>query len=713
MSRGGGTRSVSQRQSANRGAERRVKRREMVSKQQGSPDVPRDPTESELMFAVESLYHDELRPYGRILRKRLVEMAEQHGLEAPHADLIRLRSQCSACSWLQIESEDSVEWSATIIGRPANFVDIYDPADNYSEAFWAEAATFFEKSNFDGMNYPGGRYVCAQGLTSLGCPVLRGFSLGRICHFVQLAMTTRKILGYCNGAIVPYARSETMVKERCAEQQKVCKSAKVPPLTSWNVFRACLRELLDRQPEGVPVSNIKRLFKSQFQVDLSETVFGHATVCELFRDARLKGICSIQFLGNGYMVFPAVPEVIDCSAVDEVHKADDSENHDVQAIGKTRQLRFGAMNQSEQELPPQAVSELCRPQVPGAAVSFAKSASLSAFASSAEPLRPPKDPSVLDLSSLDVFARNEGRAREATDATWHLTLQALGLPGSSESACQAVRQKCGTGGKVSLGLQNQLYWAEGVERRQVATTTIDRDKGLVDDGLVKRPVGNAICINQCASGSLPPTPPALFAPTPSPLLCEDSSDFTYFSWGSSIDVAACSPLGTFGSRDMINNSTDAGYLGDSSTASSTPLSAVEHTSSSFNFGPLGWQNQPPCSGDNLVEEQFTDAVDVKTYEAGSLPPTPVTSVPPTPSPVLCNNAFEFSYFSWGSSIDQGSAACSPFGTFGSNDVVAPSTDAGSSGGSWSGPSTPRLIADRSQFSATTKRQGLAQSRSSF
>eukprot|EP00927_Polykrikos_kofoidii_P054870 TRINITY_DN49220_c0_g1_i1.p1 TRINITY_DN49220_c0_g1~~TRINITY_DN49220_c0_g1_i1.p1 ORF type:complete len:303 (+),score=40.53 TRINITY_DN49220_c0_g1_i1:83-991(+) len=286
------------------------KNRERRTKRQGC-----DPSEVELMSAVESLYRDELRPYGRILRKRLAELAEQQGLQAPTADVSRLCIQCSACPRLEVDIEDGLEWSATVIGYPANFVDIYDAEDIYPEWFWNEARNYFESTQVDDMSYPGGRYACAQGLVSLDPPFLSGYSLGRVCHFVQLAMTQRKILGYCNGAIVPYARSETMLKERCAQQQMLYYS-KLPPLPSWNVFQSCLCELLRGLPEGIPLSNVKRLFRKQYQAALSETVLGHATLSELFRDERLKKVCAVQLLKHGYHVFPLSPEGKKYSDVD-------------------------------------------------------------------------------------------------------------------------------------------------------------------------------------------------------------------------------------------------------------------------------------------------------------------------------------------------------------------------------------------------------------
>merc|ERR1740138_554608 len=87
---------------------------------------------------------------------------------------------------------------------------------------WAAAAMYFQALSGDEMQLPGGRYSCAQALLARDLPFLRGRSLGQVCHIVQLAISQKKILGYLNGAVVPYVRSQSMVKEQCAQFQTPC-----------------------------------------------------------------------------------------------------------------------------------------------------------------------------------------------------------------------------------------------------------------------------------------------------------------------------------------------------------------------------------------------------------------------------------------------------------------------------------------------------------
>merc|ERR1719174_427825 len=87
---------------------------------------------------------------------------------------------------------------------------------------WGAAAAYFQLLSGDNMYLPGGRYSCAQELQARDLAFLQGCSLGRVCHIVQLAISQKKLLGYLNGAVVPYAFSQSMVKEQCAQLNTVC-----------------------------------------------------------------------------------------------------------------------------------------------------------------------------------------------------------------------------------------------------------------------------------------------------------------------------------------------------------------------------------------------------------------------------------------------------------------------------------------------------------
>lgn len=268
----------------------------------------------EVLAAVETLYLDELQPYGRILRKRLAERSEKAGQASADVDMKRLRQVCEACPWLCVQVEEGGDWSVLSRSRQPAFVDVYSPQDPYPQELWQAASIYFEGVEDANMMLPGGRYSCAQALISRGLPFLSGRTLGQVCHIVQLAISQKKILGYLNGAVVPYGRSQSMIKERCAEKQKACASAArgsgCSGLADWEAVVKGLKEILDGFTPGtthIPLSNIKRLFRSRFNLELSETSLGHAKLSELLQDSRLRTVCSVRLQGHGYVVSPAPP----------------------------------------------------------------------------------------------------------------------------------------------------------------------------------------------------------------------------------------------------------------------------------------------------------------------------------------------------------------------------------------------------------------------
>lgn len=268
------------------------------------------PSEKDLLLAVRSLYADALRPYGRILRKRLAEDAARQGRSDKEMDLGLLRGLCENCACFLLRDEPGGEWCVLLLGEEPRFVDIYSDDDPYPESLWSRFEDHLQQLDSEGTRLPGGRFSCAQRLKDSNLPFLSDCSLGAICHIVQLSLTRRKLLGYRSGEIVPYGRSQTMVKDDAAAQQSFCigKESTSRPVATWEQVRDYVQQVLS-SAEGdgaVPLSNIKRLIRSRFNAELSETALGHAKLSDLLRDERLQDVCLVSLLEAGYFVLPAV-----------------------------------------------------------------------------------------------------------------------------------------------------------------------------------------------------------------------------------------------------------------------------------------------------------------------------------------------------------------------------------------------------------------------
>jgi len=233
----------------------------------------------------------------------------------PRIDTAHVRWVCEQCDSIQVVLEEGTEFSALLAGREVTFVDPCSAADPFSESFWSEVATFFQSSANSDMVLPGGRYACARALVAADLPILAGRSLGEVCHFVQLAVSSRQVLGYLHGQVVPYDRSEAVVKQRRATLQQPAWELKKDalPVANLEQARVCLQAILAAPLGGVatniPLPNVKRLFRSRFSLELSETTFGHCRLCDLLQDERFRDICALRLQGTSYVIMrPATEE---------------------------------------------------------------------------------------------------------------------------------------------------------------------------------------------------------------------------------------------------------------------------------------------------------------------------------------------------------------------------------------------------------------------
>lgn len=267
-----------------------------------------------VLKVVAGLYEDQLKPYGRLLRKRLVERGDVQ-LSSNDAGLAHLRSVCARSSKLHIQPAQGGEWIALFVDATADFVDVYCPEDRYPAALWRAAARYFESLDDADAKLPGGRFSCAECLLARQLPFLEGYSLGKVSHIVQLAISQKKILGYGNGCIVPYERSQSRLKEQAAQQRILFASdedAQELPSASWAEVLVHMTEILGLQAGGVgeqvPLSSVKRIFRVQHRLELSETALGHAKLSELLQDPKLGGICTVRLLDTGYFVIPLLKD---------------------------------------------------------------------------------------------------------------------------------------------------------------------------------------------------------------------------------------------------------------------------------------------------------------------------------------------------------------------------------------------------------------------
>lgn len=244
--------------------------------------------------AVNSLYDDDLRPNLGLVRRRLKEL---YDVLVPITDLRKLIQSLVKAEVLVVQG-DPQEPVLTLTARPAgSFIDPMDPHEPYDAGIFQRLQVLMDAvaaSDRDRL-YKGGRYGMAQQLRSVEMQELQVFSLGQVCHIVQLAIGKR-IVGYRKGgALVPYQLSDSCLKN--AADAGDASSIDLPvPIKSVAELRAVLL-VLWMDPEnrqGLPLSLVKDRIEQATKRALSEHALGFAKLSHLFSTAELEGCCELR-----------------------------------------------------------------------------------------------------------------------------------------------------------------------------------------------------------------------------------------------------------------------------------------------------------------------------------------------------------------------------------------------------------------------------------
>merc|ERR1719221_2033617 len=82
-------------------------------------------------------------------------------------------------------------------------------------------------------------------------------------------------------------------------------------LATWEMLRDFLQQALGSFAEdaSIPLSNLKRLFRSKHHAELSETALGYTKLSELLQDPRVRDVCSVRLQSHSYAIFPPMEPV--------------------------------------------------------------------------------------------------------------------------------------------------------------------------------------------------------------------------------------------------------------------------------------------------------------------------------------------------------------------------------------------------------------------
>jgi hypothetical protein len=247
-----------------------------------------------VLKAVNSLYDDELRPNLGLVRRRLKEL---YDVLVPITELRKLIHSLVKAKILSVQG-DPQEPVLAVRSRPVgSFVDPMDPDVPYDTAIFQRMQVLMDAvaASDPQRLYKGGRYGMAQQLRSMEMPELQDFSLGQVCHIVQLAIS-KKIVGYKKGgALVPYKLSDSCVKNS-AESSDSNSVDLLPTIKSVAELRTVLM-VLWMNPEhhaGLQLSLVKDKIEQTAKRTLSEHQLGFSKLSHLFSMAELEGCCELR-----------------------------------------------------------------------------------------------------------------------------------------------------------------------------------------------------------------------------------------------------------------------------------------------------------------------------------------------------------------------------------------------------------------------------------
>jgi len=193
-----------------------------------------------------------------------------------------------------VEPPDSKKLNfCAVLERPpadfCGFVSEEDVSETLEARVWEEVKRCLASGGWHKADNPSHKYYVVASWLQDESELLGNLSFGRVLSIVRSSAQNMQLLGHREGLLVPYELSEEHERKMNACTGK---PTAVNPdeqyVQTWEELQDCLRRLLTEQKdETLEVSKVKSLFRSCFQRELSETVFGHQCLSKLLADPKM------------------------------------------------------------------------------------------------------------------------------------------------------------------------------------------------------------------------------------------------------------------------------------------------------------------------------------------------------------------------------------------------------------------------------------------
>eukprot|EP00929_Paragymnodinium_shiwhaense_P064801 TRINITY_DN32509_c0_g1_i1.p2 TRINITY_DN32509_c0_g1~~TRINITY_DN32509_c0_g1_i1.p2 ORF type:complete len:354 (+),score=90.46 TRINITY_DN32509_c0_g1_i1:169-1230(+) len=251
-------------------------------------DVAIQPPEL-IKWIVQSLYLDEAVPRGPLLQWMVQLLV---GVKLNHRQLRNLLLDAKGVS-IEPFSAKKLNFTA-VLGMPPpefqGFVSEQDVSPEVvGEELWEEVTKAFAHGGWPLPDDVGHKYYVVALWLQDRSDMLRQLSFGRLLSFVRTGLVSAGLLGHRGGYLVPYAQSEECERRvNAVTGQPTAVAPDESYVKDWDELRSLLNSLISKEEKHLlEVCKIKASIRSQFQTELSETVFGHQSLSRLLSDPLL------------------------------------------------------------------------------------------------------------------------------------------------------------------------------------------------------------------------------------------------------------------------------------------------------------------------------------------------------------------------------------------------------------------------------------------
>jgi len=249
-----------------------------------------------LISTLESLYQDRIKPMANYIKGRLKERSVPDVIVKTFEDLFSQHPDL-----FEVQNPHQGEETTIFFHKPPawfkGWVDIDSSDDPYDEIMWTELAKFLDGEH----TFAGGRYGMARELMQRNLKFLEDYSLGEVCHIVQLAIQHRRLIVYHRKMLKPI--QTVLCQLSPGEGGAVDIAAEGEEIKDMDDLTLVLFRMLMHHPTGIRLCRMKQMIKHEFSRKLSEMAFQCTKLIELFNQEPLSETFILDTENDGKSIY--------------------------------------------------------------------------------------------------------------------------------------------------------------------------------------------------------------------------------------------------------------------------------------------------------------------------------------------------------------------------------------------------------------------------